>query len=218
MLNLKPYKTLVFDCDGVILDSNKLKTQAYYDTAISYGANETQAQTLVNHHVQYGGISRYPKYEYFIREIMGQAVTNEALKTLLDRFAYEIHRGLLNCALAQGLGYLRDATLESRWMLVSGGDQAELRTLFAEREIDGMFDAGIFGSPDNKDMILTREIANGNLEQPAIFFGDSRYDHQAAVRAGLDFVFVSGWTELEEWQKYCAENNIKVIGSLEVVL
>ena len=218
MLNLKPYKTLVFDCDGVILDSNKLKTQAYYDTAISYGANEAQAQALVDHHVQYGGISRYPKYEYFIREIMGQAVTDEALKTLLDRFAYEIHRGLLNCELARELGDLRDATPDARWMLVSGGDQAELRTLFAERGIDGMFDAGIFGSPDNKDMILAREIANGNLAMQAIFFGDSRYDHQAAIRAGLDFVFVSGWTELDNWQKYCAENNIDVIESLEAVL
>lgn len=218
MLNLKFYKTLVFDCDGVILDSNKLKTQAYYDTAISYGAIEAKAQALVDHHVQYGGISRYPKYEYFIREIMGQAVTDEALKTLLDRFAYEIHRGLLNCKMASGLEYLRDATLGTQWMLVSGGDQAELRALFAEREIDGMFDAGIFGSPDNKDMILTRKIANGNLVQPAIFFGDSRYDHQAATRAGLDFVFVSGWTELENWQKYCAENNIRVIESLETVL
>ena len=218
MLNLKPYKTLVFDCDGVILDSNKLKTQAYYDTAISYGANEAQAQALVDHHVQYGGISRYPKYGYFIREIMGQAVTDEALKTLLDRFAYEIHRGLLNCEMAPELWDFRDATPDARWMLVSGGDQAELRTLFAERGIDGMFDAGIFGSPDNKDMILAREIANGNLAMQAIFFGDSRYDHQAAIRAGLDFVFVSGWTELEEWQKYCAENNIDVIESLEAVL
>lgn len=218
MLDLIPYKTLVFDCDGVILDSNKLKTQAYYDTAISYGANETQAQTLVNHHVQYGGISRYPKYEYFIREIMGHVVTDAALKTLLDRFAYEIHRGLLNCELAPELGDLRDTTPDARWMLVSGGDQAELRTLFAERGIDGMFDAGIFGSPDNKDMILAREIANGNLAMQAIFFGDSRYDHQAATRAGLDFVFVSRWTEMEEWQKYCAENNIRVIESLEAVL
>lgn len=219
MLNLKSYKTLVFDCDGVILDSNKLKTQAYYNTAISYGANEAQAQTLVDHHVQYGGISRYPKYEYFIRGIMGQTVTGTALKTLLDRFAFEIHRGLLNCEMAPRLGDLRDATPDARWMLVSGGDQTELRILFAEREIDRMFDAGIFGSPDNKDMILAREIANGNLAaQPAIFFGDSRYDHQAATRAGLDFIFVSGWTELEEWQKYCAENNIDVIGSLEAVL
>jgi phosphoglycolate phosphatase-like HAD superfamily hydrolase len=218
MLNLKPYKTLVFDCDGVILDSNKLKTQAYYDTAISYGANKAQAQALVDHHVQYGGISRYPKYELFLREIMGQTVTDEALKTLLERFAYEIHRGLLNCKMAPELEDLREATPDARWMLVSGGDQAELRTLFAERGIDGIFDAGIFGSPDNKDMILAREIANGNLAMQAIFFGDSRYDHQAAIRAGLDFVFVSGWTELGEWQKYCAENNIDVIESLAAVL
>ena len=101
-------------------------------------------------------------------------------------------------------------------MVISGGDQSELRTLFAEREIAGMFDAGIFGSPDNKDTILTRELANGNLAQPAIFFGDSRYDHEAATRAGLDFIFVSAWTELNKWEEYCAVNNIAVIDRLEI--
>jgi len=99
-------------------------------------------------------------------------------------------------------------------MLVSGGDQTELRTLFAERGIDGLFDAGIFGSPDNKDIILAREVGNGNLAKPAIFFGDSRYDHEASNRAGLDFVFVSYWTELQNWQDYCGDNRITVIERL----
>jgi len=52
---------------------------------------------------------------------------------------------------------------------------------------------------------LAREKANGNLQFPALFVGDSKYDFEAATRAGLDFVFLSGWTEVQDWKTYCAE-------------
>lgn len=213
-LGLKQYKTLVFDCDGVVLDSNQLKTEAYYRVAVGYGANHEQAQALVDYHVRLGGISRFIKFRYFLDEIMHQPVTDDAMNVLLESFAEEIHRGLLTCEMAPGLMELRELTKDARWMLVSGGDQMELRALFAERGIDELFDAGIFGSPDNKDVILEREVANGSLAKPAIFLGDSRYDHEASKRAGLDFIFVSYWTELQDWQDYCRTHNITVIERL----
>lgn len=216
-LDLKQYKALVFDCDGVVLDSNQLKTEAYYRVAVGFGADHAQAQALVDYHVRLGGISRFIKFRYFLDEIMHQPVTDEAMAGLLERFAEEIHRGLLTCEMDPGLMELRALTNNARWMLVSGGDQTELRTLFAERGIDGLFDAGIFGSPDNKDVILAREAENGNLAKPAIFFGDSRYDHEASKRAGLDFVFVSHWTELQNWQAYCKDHQIMVIERLNDV-
>ena len=86
MRTFTEYKTLVFDCDGVVLNSNQLKIQAYSDVAIKFGANKTQAQALVKYHVKLGGISRYPKFEYFLREIMQQAVTEQAMQALLDSF------------------------------------------------------------------------------------------------------------------------------------
>lgn len=218
MRDLGGYKTLVFDCDGVLLDSNQLKTQAYYNTAITHGSSSAQAQALVDHHVQYGGISRYPKYEFFLREIMHEQVTDAAVKKLLVSFADEIRQGLLTCAVAPGLERLREATPDARWMMVSGADQAELRALFAKRGLDHLFDGGIFGSPDNKDTILARELANGHLLEPAVFFGDSLYDHQAASRARIDFVFVSQWTEFSGWKDYIKTNGIKVIERLELLL
>ena len=216
-LDLKQYKTLVFDCDGVVLNSNPLKTEAYYRVAVGFGANHEQAQALVDYHVRLGGISRFIKFRYFLEEIMHQPVTDESMALLLESFADEIHRELLTCEMAPGLIELREITKDARWMLVSGGDQAELRALFAERGIDYLFDAGIFGSPDNKDVILEREIATGNLATPALFFGDSRYDHEASKRAHLDFIFLSAWTELGNWQSYCKANGVLVFERLSDV-
>ncbi|MGZ8918320.1 MAG: HAD family hydrolase [Methylobacter sp.] len=213
-MDITQYKTIVFDCDGVILDSNPLKIQAYYDTAIHLGYSESQAQALVKYHIKLGGISRYHKFEYFLREIVGEPADDEALQALIARFSYEVKQALIHCEMAEGLQPLRDATPQAGWMLVSGGDQSEKREVFAARGIADLFDAGIFGSPDYKDDILAREAAEGELKRPGLFVGDSRYDHEAAIKAGLDFVFLSGWTDFEGWQDYCASHNIRIVESL----
>ena len=174
-MDITQYKTIVFDCDGVILDSNPLKIQAYYDTAIHQGYSEAQAQALVKYHVELGGISRYHKFEYFLREIVRKPVVSAELQALIERFSYEVKQALIHCEMAAGLAELREATPNAGWMLVSGGDQSEKREVFAARSIDTMFDAGIFGSPDYKDDILAREAVQGKLQKPGLFVGDSRY-------------------------------------------
>ena len=77
-----------------------------------------------------------------------------------------------------------------------------------------LFDGGIFGSPDAKDDILSRELARQNIVQPGLFLGDSRYDHVVASSAGLDFIFVSQWSEFSDWRNYCAAHSLPVLGSL----
>jgi phosphoglycolate phosphatase-like HAD superfamily hydrolase len=211
-MDLTQYKTLVFDCDGVILDSNKVRARAFYNCALPYGVEHAEA--LEAYHILHGGVSRYVKFEVLLRDMVGVPVTEEAMKTLLHNFTTEATIGLLKCELAPGLEALRQATPQANWILASGADQQELRKVFAERGIASWFDGGIFGSPNNKDEILKREKASGNLRQPAIFFGDSRYDHQAASNAGLDFVFVSRWTDMNGWEDYCREHGIKSIDDL----
>ena len=43
------YDTFIFDCDGVILNSNKIKTKAFYDTAKIFG--DKSALALKNYHL-----------------------------------------------------------------------------------------------------------------------------------------------------------------------
>lgn len=211
-MDLSRYQTLVFDSDGVILNSNAVKTEAFYRATLPWGADAAQA--LVDYHVSRGGISRYVKFEHFLREIVHEPVTEDVMQHLLQTFTEEAIRGLVQSELAPGLEALRKAMPHTHWMVVTGGDQAELCEVYRQKNIAGWFDAGLFGSPDSKDVIIERELNNGNLKTPAIFFGDSRYDHQASTRAGLDFVFVSGWTEFEDWEAYCAEHCITIIDSV----
>lgn len=206
------YITLVFDCDGVVLNSNKVKTKAFYKAALPYG--EAAAQAMVDYHVANGGVSRYKKFAYFLEQIApGYAEQRKQLpnlEELLQAYAGYVREGLLSCEIAPGLEALRKQTSSARWLIVSGGDQAELRDVFAQRDIAKWFDGGIFGSPDTKDDILSRELASGNIQHPALFLGDSKYDYQAAKAVGLDFVFLTQWTEVKNYLAWCKKNNLKV--------
>lgn len=213
------YSTLVFDCDGVVLDSNKVKTQAFYQAALSYG--EAAAQALVQYHVAHGGVSRYKKFAHFLDVLVPEhssSTDGPDLDALLAAYAAAVQEGLLQCQIAEGLAELRAATPNSRWLIVSGGDQAELRDVFAQRGIAEWFDGGIFGSPDTKDDILARELDNGSITGSTLFIGDSKYDYQASRKAGLDFVFVHFWSEVKDWQEWCQSENVSFVKNVSALL
>lgn len=213
-LSVIDYTALVFDCDGVVFNSNKVKTEAFYQAALSYG--EAAAQALVKYHVANGGVSRYKKFAYFLEQIVPMYAEQQGsdLETLLQTYASFVREGLLSCELATGLEALREQTPNVRWLIVSGGDQAELRDVFARRGVAEWFDGGIFGSPDSKDEILARELESGSLSQPALFLGDSEYDYQAASAAGLDFIFIWKWTEVVDWKSWVETENLKYVSEI----
>jgi len=212
MNKLQKFSTFIFDCDGVILNSNKIKTQAFYDVAKIYG--HEPAHALKQYHVQNGGISRYKKFEYFLATILKKKIHKTELDDLLLHFAEKVKNALLTCEVVKGLDEFRANTPQTKWLVVSGGDQAELREVFAQRGLDKLFDGGIFGSPDTKDTILEREIKNRTIVRPSLFLGDSKYDYQAATHAGLDFVFIGQWTEIKDWHGWATDKGIACVLSL----
>lgn len=209
------YRTLVFDCDGVVLDSNRIKTKAFYQATLPYG--ETAARAMVEYHVANGGISRYKKFSHFLEQLIPEyapGTRGPDREALLASYGGYVREGLLTCVIAPGLELLREQTSNARWLIVSGGDQVELRDVFAQRGIAEWFNGGIFGSPDTKEEILARELEFRNIQQPALFLGDSKYDYQAACNAGLDFIFLTGWTEVSGWHSWVRIERIKSIEAL----
>lgn len=202
-------QTFIFDCDGVVLDSNHLKTEAFRKATLPYGT--PAAEAMVAHHVANGGVSRYLKFLYFSENILESKIDEVAMERLLSTYAEAVREGLSSCEVTPGLADLRARFPDSRWCIVSGGDQAELRDVFAARGLDVLFDAGIFGSPERKEVILNRLIAEGVVPERAVFIGDSKYDHIAAKTCGVPMVFVAQWSEFRDWQTYTKAHNIPVI-------
>ena len=219
LLSIPDYQTFVFDCDGVVLNSNQVKTEAFYLAALPYG--KPAANAMVEHHVANGGISRYRKFSYFLEKIVPQYAPHHEgpdLETLLHHYAAEVRQGLMDCEVAPGLHTLRKQNPGARWLIVSGGDQTELRDVFARRGLAPLFNAGIFGSPDSKDEILSRELATHNIEAPALFLGDSKYDFEVSLASKLDFIFLTRWTEVKGWKTWADSKNLTFKSDLRDLL
>jgi phosphoglycolate phosphatase-like HAD superfamily hydrolase len=210
------YKTVIFDCDGVVLDSNRVKSDAFYNSVLAYG--EEPAKALLEFHQENGGVSRYKKFDHFFESIFPLGDAEQERVHALQLYSQYVWEGLFKCNLEPSLEELRQKSPDSKWMIVSGGDQAELREVFLERDIKKYFDGGIFGSPDTKDEILSREVESGNIEFPALFIGDSKYDYMAARAVSLDFIFVHQWTEVANWSWWVNEQKIKSVYSLRELL
>lgn len=217
MINLNHYQTIIFDCDGVILNSNFQKIEAYRNSALEFGASNEQAESLVQHHISLTGISRYVKFEYFLSDILKQKVTNEAMNKLIQSLNKNVVKLLKSCEVAKGLVKLRELTLDKKWIVASGGDQQEVRFLFADKKIDHLFRDGIYGSPRSKHEIFEQELQD-NSWFPALFLGDSLYDIQTAKKYNIDFLFVSDWTDLKEWKEICKEYDVPVIKNIQALI
>jgi len=212
MKPLSDYDKIIFDCDGVLLDSNPLKTNAFREAVISYG--EDAAQRLVDYHIHHGGVSRYEKFRWFFSEVVNLPDVEAATKSAIMEFSYSVKSSLPNCQVAYGLEFLKSASGPAPWYIVSGSDQEELKHFMEDANLSPLFDGGIFGSPDTKHDIFARLIPNAGGDSQNIYFGDSALDHIVAKEFGCDFVFVSKWSELPSWKDYVSSNNLYTIPTL----
>jgi len=215
MFNIQEYKSIIFDCDGVILNSNKIKTRAFRKASFPFG--DMASRSLEVYHLKNGGVSRYAKFDYFLTTIVPIKCKKKKalyLKRMLKIYSAETEQGLLDSEVTFGLHSLRDMTKDSSWSIVSGGDQDQLHSVFEKKKIIHLFDGGIFGSPDTKNEIINRELARGSIKLPALFLGDTELDHKVSVANGLDFIFVSAWTEFRYYEQYCIENSIRNISKV----
>tara|TARA_B110000211_G_C13935068_1_gene488965 strand:- start:81 stop:740 length:660 start_codon:yes stop_codon:yes gene_type:complete len=206
MKNIDTYKVAIFDCDGVILDSNKIKSEAF-GLALR-GEDPDLVKQFIEYHQQNGGISRYIKFEYFFKNIKKQLNYDKSLAEALRLYGKLSKEGLLECSEIPGVRRILTHlnSLKIPCYVASGGDQAELRDIFGIRNLTVYFD-GIFGSPLSKIENLAKINNEKCLTIPGVYFGDAHSDMQAAKKYGLDFVYITGASEWESGPLVCYKMN-----------
>lgn len=182
-----PIKCLVFDCDGVILDSVPVKTRAFARLAEPYGHEAVDRMVL--YHGMHGGVSRFRKFEWFFREILNRDITPEESEAWGHKFAEYALDEVRRCCLIPGA----EAVLEN-WFgkipmyICSGAPVAELELILGERGLAHYFN-GIYGSPPAKAELL-KEIVKSQKKLMAAEFlmiGDATTDLKAAEEAETQF-------------------------------
>jgi len=214
-LEFASYSNIFFDCDGVLLNSNSIKTQAFRNVALRF--SEDVAERFVAYHVANGGVSRYEKFEYLRSEILGINSDVFELHDLLSEFAKFVEKGLMDAELADGLEDLKKAS-NAKWHVVSGGDQKELRKVFIERKLDTLFNGGIWGSPKTKYEIIEELTSERSIEGRSLFVGDSLLDYKVAEHFDFDFCFIADWSEFKGGKEFFAQKSCLVVGKIADLL
>ncbi len=194
MIDFAQYEVFIFDCDGVILDSNKLKSKAFEYALFS--EDKHHVEKLIQYHKDNGGISRYEKFDYFYSEIFPTPQKNLKIKKALELFANYVSREMLRADVIPGVLHFLEklSSLNKRLFVNSGSDEIELNDIFNSRNLAPYFEK-IFGSPKNKFQNIERISHFNEINEKTIFFGDSVSDFIASQKFGMEFVFISGYSE-----------------------
>ncbi len=187
-------KCLAFDCDGVLLDSVPVKTRAFARLAEPYG--RAAADRLVAYHSYHGGVSRYLKFAWFFKEILGREITPAENEEWGRKFAEYALDEVRRCDFIPGaVETLKMWHGKLPMYVCSGAPREELNLVLGERHIAGYFN-GIYGSPPPKAELLRIIVTEDARVLPGetLMVGDAVTDRDAALAVGTNFYGVgSQW-------------------------
>ena len=216
-MDILKYKTVIFDCDGVILQSNKIKTNAFRSVLIS--EPDDLVDEFITYHQNNGGVSRYVKFEHYYRNIKHEEQYLLMSEKAISRYAKIVLDQLIDVQHVPGFLDIIDYLNKNKipCFVVSGGDQEELRSVFKDRKIFDKF-VEILGSPIAKDIHIDSMVKSKRLNYPAVFFGDAQSDMDAALNNNIDFCFVSQFTEWPNGVSMAQKSMCNVINNFKELI
>ena len=212
--SMDKYKTILMDCDGVILDSNSIKSDAFYEVALPFGKDN--AEKLVSINKQHGGVSRFKKMIMFINDVLGiddNVLIDKLVKDFGDICVDKLIQSELTPYLIDFLKSMQDKDI----FVVSGGYQPELKLVFEEKGLAKYF-KGIYGSPETKDEISEMLRDDVIIDYPCVFIGDSKSDYYASKHIGADFIFMTEFSEFKGFEDFLESKDVKLIKNLGDIL
>ncbi|WP_240455537.1 HAD family hydrolase [Halomonas faecis] len=186
----RPDTALVFDFDGVILDSARLKRQAFADLYADE-PNE-QHRDVVAYLERRGGQPREVKFRHIEGHILGRDASEPRIQTLCRRFKERVEQRLFEAKAIPGA----QAFLE-RWAghlplyLLSATPETELKAITARRGLDRYFLEVIGAPPDKVTGLRNLLVRRDHAPATTVMIGDSYNDYRAARSNGTAFIGVT---------------------------
>jgi phosphoglycolate phosphatase-like HAD superfamily hydrolase len=187
MQSLSDYDVYIFDCDGVILDSNQLKIDAMREALSTILSDENKIDKCVDYFRNNFGKSRFHHIEVFVNDFLDldEKMKGHTNQLILDAYSSQCKSLYLSAKITPG--FIKFITsLSGPKYVASGSEQGELREVFQERGLDAYF-KDIFGSPVRKPQLIS-EILAREATTKAIMFGDAISDLEAAKINNIDFI------------------------------
>jgi len=184
---LNKYSTIFWDFDGVILNSDEVRTEGFKYIFDSY--SKKQIDMLINYHTINGGLSRYEKIEYFSQKILDKKLNDEEKKQYAQLYGNYCRERLCdkNLLIKNSINFIKENHKNFDFHLVSASDEKELIYLCSNLDIKKYFKS-ISGSPVNKIENIKKLLKSNNYnESKCCLIGDSINDKLASIENNISF-------------------------------
>ena len=182
---------LVFDFDGVLVDSVDIKADAFSEIYSPYGSEVVEQ--VVAHHLANGGMSRFDKFNYYHNVYLNMKIDQFDMDTLVNQFSAIVMDKVMTCPEIPGAEmFMQENCGEHKCYINSATPQDEIRHIASARGLKKYF-FNILGSPTSKSENL-KKIRKSNPNVPTsgfLFFGDALSDLEAAKNNNIDFIGIA---------------------------
>lgn len=178
---------IVFDFDGVLVESVEVKTRAFEALYAPYGEDVRKA--VVSYHLAHGGVSRNEKFRYFHSALLARDLSPEEEVRLAERFSELVEDAVVAAPFVPGAhDFLEAHAGRIPLCVASGTPEEELLRIIRRRGMSGYFCA-VGGSPRPKrelleDFAKRLDVAAASL----LMVGDAMTDFDAAHAVGARFL------------------------------
>ena len=173
-------KTILWDFDGVILNSMKIKGDGFVELFREY--KKTDVKILERYHYKNGGVSRFEKIRYFYEKILNKKISENNILNLAHNFSNIIKNKIFDKKnlIKESLEFIKINYKKFNFHIVSGAEHIELTNLCDYLDIKKYF-ISIYGSPIKKDILIKNIIIDYKYAlDEIILIGDAMSDYRAA--------------------------------------
>ncbi len=187
-------KNIIFDFDGVILDSVPTKTEGFKKLFQDFPIE--LVDKLIEYHIQNGGISRYKKIKYFFNELLKKDISDDEVLNYANKYSIITKEELTNpkYMIDDAVNFIKQNHKKYNMHIASGADENDLKYICEKLNLSQYF-FSIHGSPKIKSEIVKTILKFNNYKkEETILIGDSINDFEAADVNGIVFY---GYNNLE---------------------
>ena len=180
-------KAIIFDFDGVILDSVDVKTKAFKQMYSIYG--DAVMRKVVDYHLLNGGISRYEKFKYFHENFLNISLSNTEVDQMASEFSKIVFNKVCNSEYIKGaLEFLNYSHEKYLTFICTGTPESEIKKILESKKLTKFFNS-VYGSPKTKVEIIKNIMIERKLNANEILFiGDAMTDYNASHETNLNFI------------------------------
>jgi HAD superfamily hydrolase (TIGR01549 family) len=179
-------RVIVLDFDGVVVESNQIKHQAFSELFSRYPAFYEE---IMKYQRAHNSVGRHQKFRYIMETIMHIPFSQVLADEWAMQYAAMTRSKIISCPFVPGVPeFLARFQKYYPLFLASATPLDELEIIVRDRDLSPFF-TGIYGAPVKKPEIFSRIAQKSDLLPGEILFiGDSREDYLAAQEYGCHFI------------------------------